>query len=589
MRWYVTYVMFFLMGCVSSNLWGWEGDGTVASPYLIQSRTDLEQLTEFINSDNITANLHFKMTQDIDLTAVDSPNSLIQWRTTGELCPALFNGTFDGDSHIIYNLNKASIEPAILTVFFTYIGDDGVVENLGFENVNILSGPRFDELTLAPSVFKFNAGTIRNCHVTGSFHSIEGREGDFAGLVYVNLENGVIEHCYSDVTIEYSRYPDHTIGGMVWQNDGIMRHCRSYGTIRPDSKDTSLTSFDGEIGGMVGINCGGQMIDCSSWVDIESILSGTGGLVGKSSGMVINCYAGGDINCVLESDEAESYFCHVGGLVGNMYGDGKMIVNSHTDGIMNINIIKGLSYSYVKIGGIAGEFWSDKIESSTSNRTIRFHAVNSLNTLCIGGVAGFFRGASIVNSGAAGSLQVTSEAMPWVFAGGLAGCMEGRIDSSFSQMDISLSGAPYILAGGLTGWSKSNICGSWVMNRMDVTHDPDTSRFTELVVKTKTKIVPETICSFLSVGGLVGMRLKYDNERLGEMITFSDCRVYGTVNIRSSATDRVLIDPIFCKKQDDLNVWMVNCQSLARFNRLPVSKEKTVISPLRKKTPIQKD
>lgn len=153
------------------------GDGTATNPYIISLPEHLDQLDSALQSaTNGLLGLHFKLEKDIDV--LNHP-----LKTIGDATHA-FNGTFNGNSNIIYNIigeNKSNFQG-----LFYKIGEFGKVDNLGIYNALLSSHDN------AGAIAVFNEGSINKCFFSGEI--IVTSTG--GGLVGIN-DGGRINLSYS--------------------------------------------------------------------------------------------------------------------------------------------------------------------------------------------------------------------------------------------------------------------------------------------------------------------------------------------------------------------------------------------------------
>ena len=112
----------------------------------------------------------------------------------------------------------------------------------------------------------------------------------------------------------------------------------SYGTIKNLTVSGSV-SGNGEVGGIVGENYGGSILNCRSDCAVSGSGNYVGGIAGYHTGTIKNCYNTGTVNGGTGGDND-----YVGGIAGNNSGS---IENCH-----NAGTIKGTG-SYT--GGVVGE------------------------------------------------------------------------------------------------------------------------------------------------------------------------------------------------------------------------------------------
>ena len=116
-----------LLPLVPSLAQSWEGEGTVDSPYLIKSAADLQRLEQKVNEGDDCENLHFKLTNNIDMSTICSV-SLGDWNSIGSI-NNYFEGDFDGDGYTINHLYSRAGNSTYKGLF-GYIGTKGTISNL---------------------------------------------------------------------------------------------------------------------------------------------------------------------------------------------------------------------------------------------------------------------------------------------------------------------------------------------------------------------------------------------------------------------------------------------------------------------------
>ncbi|AQQ72419.1 GLUG domain protein [Limihaloglobus sulfuriphilus] len=192
-------------GCpVLSTLSGYippvlSGEGTQANPYLISSPQELGALYHW------GTYAFYRMTDDIDLTG-------IQWATA--VIP-FFNGYFDGDGHIIRNMN---INGSTYLGLIASLGRGADVSSLGVENASI------NGIAYIGGLAGVNSGKLSSCFSTGSVQS-SGYDTFIGGLAGDN--RGDVINCYSTCSVSGQT---HT-GGLLGENSGYVEKCYSAGPV----------------------------------------------------------------------------------------------------------------------------------------------------------------------------------------------------------------------------------------------------------------------------------------------------------------------------------------------------------------------
>ncbi len=201
----------------------WKGNGTAASPLLISSTTDLDQLATAVNGGNNFQGIVFKVTNDIDYSYTTEWNSNSQENNFTPIGNGdhPFCGTFDGAGHIISGIRADSRSSSL-----TYGGIFG----------NISNGALVKDITLADTRFYINMSTgsphiggiagkadgnstITNCHVKDDVALfLSGNNQHGGGIVGYLI--GTVSHCTSAATLSF------TITGVYYDHGGITGYCK---------------------------------------------------------------------------------------------------------------------------------------------------------------------------------------------------------------------------------------------------------------------------------------------------------------------------------------------------------------------------
>ena len=312
-----------LMSCYINTIWAYSGgSGTQSDPYLVSSKADLIALGMNVGDYDKC----FKMTSDIDLsgetftTAVISPDTDTDMTFDG----TSFTGLFDGNG---FKITYLTIENQNYdTGLFGYIGEGGVVKNLGIENCDISGGDSY-----TGGLCGLNEGTIADCYATGTV------SGSFSTGCLCGGNWGTISGCYATGTVDGSSY---STGGLCGLNGSVITNCYATGSV-DGMEDT---------GGLCGEN---DALITNSYATGNVSGSGNkaGGLCGFNGSTIANCYATGTVTgygnnsfgglCGLNSDgtitnsyatgAVTGYGNYTGGLYGQGYNGGE-IVNCYATG-----------------------------------------------------------------------------------------------------------------------------------------------------------------------------------------------------------------------------------------------------------------
>lgn len=202
MKKFKQFAILLILVFTTNNLFSqWSGNGTQASPYLINDSADMISLSTYINSGNSTIGKYFKLNNDIDLVNVSNFVPIGGWNTSGSYTNSnnQFRGDFNGNGKIIKNLtiNKDTSNSSNERVgLFGYIGNGAKVYNLGVVNASIRGNNGVGILCGYA-----NTAVISRCYSTGKTTAwIAG--GGLCGFI----EYCTIESCYSKVNINGNSY-----------------------------------------------------------------------------------------------------------------------------------------------------------------------------------------------------------------------------------------------------------------------------------------------------------------------------------------------------------------------------------------------
>ena len=374
------------------------GNGSPSTPFLISDPSHLTELS--LNQGDWTYN--FKVTQDIDMVGVAHN------RIGNENSP--FYGTFDGDGHVISNLNG--------TMFARL--DIGTIKNLRLENAVTSSSGLLMEMLR-------NGGRVENCFVRGT---VTNQGTDFGGLVGT-VDNGTITDCGSDAIVT-GGVNSQRFGGLVGELKlGTISNCYSTATVTGGAVALN-------VGGLVGKMVAGTIENCYSAASVKGAKY-VGGIVGGVStnspfqSTITNCYSMSEVTLMEGTFGSEA----AGGTAGYIEGLAVTVTNCRSSGI-----ISGCPNSKY-LGGIAGNPGSVPITDCFSDSTVQGGAGSTY----LGGLVGRASGA-IRRCSSAGSVSVATGG--W-YVGGLAGDQYGSIIDCYSSSEVSV-GSTGRCVGGLIGY-----------------------------------------------------------------------------------------------------------------------------------------
>jgi len=393
----------------------WYDGGTIPGVnYYISNADQLAGLAQIVNDsangydfngDTIT------LTDNIDLsiygTSNTSWNSGNGWIPIGDGTLAVgtpgplylfrfFDGTFDGDHHVITNLTiDTSGDYASL---FGCCDRESTIKNLGIVDDSIKGG---GISTYAAGVVAYDYGTIQHCYNTGTITC-----SNYAGGV-VAANYGPVLYCYNTGTIKGG----YDVGGVAAGSCDTIKYCYNTGDIYDDG---SLGVAN--VGGIVGDNHSGACV-ISNCYNTGNIFGGSndgssicyvGGINGwNETGDIQNCYNTGNVICTSD------YLTYVSGVVGaNESGTVQNCYN--TGSISGINLSGGT----VSVGGMAGWSTTCQIENCYNTGSISGTG-SSGSTVTVGGMVGWSEGDEVRNCYNTGPVTGTCDDL--IYAGGVVG------------------------------------------------------------------------------------------------------------------------------------------------------------------------
>ncbi len=292
------------------------GDG-LDSPIVIMNVHELQDISNDLSA-------HYVLGADIDASETVGWNGGAGFAPLGTDTDNSFTGTLDGNNHTITDLYIDRPDAGNVGMF-GYVGDSGIVCNVGLKDADVSSGTYNCIGTLVGR----NRGTVSNSWATG--HVYGGYR--VGGLVGQNEPGTVIDsHAAVEVNAEDGR-----IGGLVGFNvDGIVSHSYATGDV----------TGGWYVGGLVGRNYGGT-IEYSFATGSVNGGSCVGGLSGDNEeGTVTDSYATGD---VFGSSWA------VGGLMGYVWGCS--VTNTYSTGSVDGDSETGGLIGYRVGGSVTSSFW----------------------------------------------------------------------------------------------------------------------------------------------------------------------------------------------------------------------------------------
>jgi len=283
--------------------YGFEGEGTEESPYLLKSAADFETLAAKIDADNTGAGEYFALAGDIDFAGAGLPmiaSAGIENFTTVNYG---FEGVIDGAGYTISGVKHD--QPNKEDAYSQYVG---IVSSLG-EN-----------------------GVIKNLTIEGEVNG-NMYVGTIAGLI-----KGTVENCVNNANVTNSgAFSSGIVGGMI-RGLGTINNCANFGNITGYGKGTYASGILGGTQKKSDIEAYNYTVkNCINYGTITCGSAGAAGIAGNFIGTIYNCENNGDV--VAPGSQ------YVGGIAA-CCGDVLSIKKC-----FNFASVTGGS----KVGGIAGE------------------------------------------------------------------------------------------------------------------------------------------------------------------------------------------------------------------------------------------
>lgn len=220
-----------------------------------------DNASQFINS-TITVDPRFLSNNKITID---------QWLSIPE-----FNGTFEGNGVVLDGVKE-----------FVEI-NNGVIKNVTLSNASLSNENASSNADDNNNglLAKVNRGQILNCCVTGSSVTVSGENGNTGAIVGFNDAKGIIFNSNvlaTDFVINTTKQRVGAIAGLNW---GKIINCSVMNDVNIQFKGTDVD--DVCIGGLIGLNNGGIVTACRSFVKIDMGLSQStrapqvGGLIGSA-------------------------------------------------------------------------------------------------------------------------------------------------------------------------------------------------------------------------------------------------------------------------------------------------------------------
>jgi len=255
------------------------GSGTTQNPYQIATATHLDKVRNHLD-------VHFVIIADIDL-GVSPWNGGDGWLPLGTSASA-FNGTLDGQGHVISNLfiNRPTTD---FVGLFGFVQSAGIILNLGLKDGTVAARQYVGFLA------GYNYGIIDQCFATGA---VTGNK-HVGGLVGQSGNKSSCENSYALGSVTASGSTPSILGGFAGSgSQGAVIDCYAAGSVTP----TNLA------GGLIGYQSLSS-VTASYWDTQTSGLSSSAGGTGKTTAQMYQqaTFGGWDFATVWRIEEGVDY------------------------------------------------------------------------------------------------------------------------------------------------------------------------------------------------------------------------------------------------------------------------------------------
>ena len=201
-----------------------------------------------------------------------------------------FSGTFLGNGHQISGMTLST--DGSNQALFRYVTADAVIRNLKVSgSVSPSNGCNY-----VGGIAGTSWGSLENC----SFHGSISGKNYVGGIVGDN--HGTVSNCSFSGTVDGKRFS----GGIAGYSEGLIRDCRNTG-------DVNITVSEGRVELADLATASNSLALSLLSAEDENIVSDSGGVVGFSKGVVLNCSNSGKVGY-------PHYGYNVGGIAGRQSG-----------------------------------------------------------------------------------------------------------------------------------------------------------------------------------------------------------------------------------------------------------------------------
>lgn len=255
------------------------GEGTEKNPFVISNATELKTFASWIN-EGTNADKVYSLTADVNMQ--DESFTAIGYVSTKP-----FQGTFNGNGHVIYNLSVTN------TGVFGYTAESALIDGLGVYGASVVNTSSNN----VGGIVGYNQGKVKNSFFNGK---VEGYR-NVGGVV--GLNEGEVSTSYSSGQVVSNHY---FVGGIVGKNTATLTN--SYSLSQVYSKLANAVN----VGGVIGGRDGDSRVVTPVFCYFDGVLNPTLKAIGYGSNDCIDQEVVEDINdkqnkvCALTQEEFQS-------------------------------------------------------------------------------------------------------------------------------------------------------------------------------------------------------------------------------------------------------------------------------------------
>lgn len=295
------------------------------SEFNISTAEQLAGLSELVNDGNDMSEKKFVLNNDIYLNA-DEGNQVFT-PIASVSSGVQFSGIFDGNGYTIYRLYRIESDDSTEGGLFGTVGEYGVIRNLTIdqsyvrqdagafaainygtimfcENMGLVTGTIAKGNNYVGGIVGETYGMTYGCANKGRVVGYYGWAGGIAG--YTDTVKGCVKGCYNAGIVACGGF---STGGIVGElnGSGTVEDCYNISTAIGEVIDL-WGNKSNYIGGIVGADFGGYIVNCISTISVESKIRdnnhGSDPICG-TGGKTYDCYSLHDTVCGTKTTLAE--------------------------------------------------------------------------------------------------------------------------------------------------------------------------------------------------------------------------------------------------------------------------------------------